>query len=149
MVHCLVVVPRCQGVVSRSLVRLDRRTRRHVLCDEPGDVGAVSALHAKPASVNRSLPVLSVILRQAEVYGYRPEDSNPCKDIKRYHRRVRERFLSPDEHVDLDGAEMRIVDGKTSSRTVHLSPSAFAVLAPCPARPATRGSFRARSRPPT
>ncbi len=37
------------------------------------------SLHAKPASANRSLPVLSVILRQAEVYGYRPEDSNPCK----------------------------------------------------------------------
>ena len=55
------------------------------------------SLHAKPASANRSLPVLSVILRQAEVYRYRPEDSNPCKDIKRYRRRVRERFLSPDE----------------------------------------------------
>ena len=55
------------------------------------------SLHAKPASANRSLPVLSVILRQAEVYGYRPEDSNLCKDIKRYRRRARERFLSPDE----------------------------------------------------
>ena len=47
------------------------------------------SLHAKPASANRSLPVLSVILRQAEVYGYRSEDSNPCKDIKRYRRRAR------------------------------------------------------------
>ena len=55
------------------------------------------SLHAKPASANRSLPVLSVILRQAEVYGYKQEDSNPCKDIKRYRRRARERFLSPDE----------------------------------------------------
>ena len=55
------------------------------------------SLHAKPASANRSLPILSVILRQAEVYGYRPEDSNPCKDIKRYRRRARERFLSPEE----------------------------------------------------
>ena len=55
------------------------------------------SLHAKPASANRSLPVLSVILRQAEVYGYRPGDSNPCKDIKRYRRRARERFLSSDE----------------------------------------------------
>ena len=55
------------------------------------------SLHAKPASANRSLPVLSVILRQAEVYGYRPEDSNPCKGIKRYRRHARERFLSPEE----------------------------------------------------
>ena len=32
------------------------------------------------------------------------------------------------EHVDLDKAEMRIVDGKTGARTVHLSPSAVRVL---------------------
>ena len=63
----------------------------------PGVLEWFESLHAKPTSANRSLPVLSVILRQAEVYGYRPEDSNPCKDIKRYRRRARERFLSPDE----------------------------------------------------
>ena len=63
----------------------------------PGVLEWFESLHAKPTSANRSLPVLSVILRQAEVYGYRPEDSNPCKNIKRYRRRARERFLSPDE----------------------------------------------------
>ena len=70
--------------------RISGITRREVL-------EWFESLHAKPASANRSLPVLSVILRQAEVYGYRQEDSNPCKDIKRYRRRARERFLSPDE----------------------------------------------------
>ena len=33
-------------------------------------------------------------MRQAEVYGYRPEGTNPCTGIKRYRRRGRERFLS-------------------------------------------------------
>ena len=37
------------------------------------------SLHAKPASANRSLPVLSVILRQAEVYGYRPGGQQPLQ----------------------------------------------------------------------
>ena len=41
--------------------------------------------------------VLSVILKQAEVYGYRPEDSNPCTGIKRYRRLGRERFLTAGE----------------------------------------------------
>ena len=41
----------------------------------------------------------------------------------------------PWEHVDLDRAEMRIVDGKTGSRTVHLSPSAVNVLADLPRVP--------------
>ncbi len=38
-----------------------------------------------------------MIFRQAEVYGYRPEGSNPCTGIKRYRRRSRERFLNNDE----------------------------------------------------
>ena len=56
-----------------------------------------ASLRATPAAADRSAPVLSVILRQAEVYGYRPENSNPCQGIRRYRRRGRERFLSPDE----------------------------------------------------
>ena len=39
------------------------------------------------------------------------------------------------EHVDLDKAEMRIVDGKTGARTVHLSPSAVRVLEAPPPKP--------------
>ena len=56
-----------------------------------------ASLRATPASADRALPVLSVILRQAEIYGYRPEDSNPCLGIRRYRRRGRERFLGPEE----------------------------------------------------
>ena len=36
-------------------------------------------------------------MKQAEVYGYRPQGSNPCVGIERYRRRGRERFLSPEE----------------------------------------------------
>ena len=56
-----------------------------------------ASLHATPVAADRSAPVLSVILKQAEVYGYRPEGSNPCTGIKRYRRRGRERFLTNDE----------------------------------------------------
>ena len=56
-----------------------------------------TSLHATPSAADRAAPVLSVILRQAEVYGYRPEGSNPCTGIKRYRRRNRERFLDHGE----------------------------------------------------
>ena len=56
-----------------------------------------SSLHATPVAADRSVPVLSVIMAQAEVYGYRPEGSNPCTGIRRYRRKGRERFLSADE----------------------------------------------------
>ena len=53
-----------------------------------------ASLHNTPVAADRSAPVLSVIMRQAEVYGYRPEGTNPCTGIKRYRRQGRERFLS-------------------------------------------------------
>ena len=68
-----------------------------------GDVAAhdvrrwFASLHNTPVSADRSAPILSVIMRQAEVYGYRPEGTNPCAGIRRYRRQGRERFLSTEE----------------------------------------------------
>ena len=56
-----------------------------------------ASLHATPVAADRSAPVLSVIMTCAETYGYRPEGSNPCRGIRRYRRKGRERFLSEDE----------------------------------------------------
>ncbi len=56
-----------------------------------------ASLHATPAAADRSMPVLSVIMREAEAMGLRPEDSNPCRGIRRYRRKGRERFLSDAE----------------------------------------------------
>ncbi len=56
-----------------------------------------ASLHETPVAADRSAPILSVIMRQAEVYGYRPERTNPCAGIRRYRRRGRERFLSTAE----------------------------------------------------
>ena len=38
-------------------------------------------------------------------------------------------------HVDLDWAEIRIVDGKTGTRMVHLSPATVGLLATLPRKP--------------
>ena len=66
-----------------------------------------ASLHETPVAADRSAPVLSVIMRQAEVYGYRPEGTNPCVGIKRYHRQGRERFLSAAEIRRLGAALAR------------------------------------------
>ena len=63
-----------------------------------------AALHATPAAANRSLPILSVILRQAEIYGHRPDGSNPCTGLRRYRERGRDRFLTGDEFRRLGAA---------------------------------------------
>ncbi len=54
-------------------------------------------LRATPVAADRSMPILSVIMREAERMGMRPEGSNPCPGIKRYRRKGRERFLSDEE----------------------------------------------------
>ncbi len=59
------------------------------------------SLHATPSAANRSAPILSVIMQQAEAWGYRPDGSNPCKGIRRYRQKRSERFLSPDEYCRL------------------------------------------------
>ena len=70
-----------------------------------------ASLHATPVAADRSAPILSVIMRQSEIYGYRPEGSNPCAGIRRYRRKGRERFLSEPElrrlGSVLDGQEAR------------------------------------------
>ena len=56
-----------------------------------------ASLRATPAAADRSMPVLSVIMREAEAMSLRPEGSNPCRGIRRYRRKGRERFLSDEE----------------------------------------------------
>ena len=56
-----------------------------------------ASLAATPVAADRSMPILSVIMREAEAMGLRPEGSNPCRGIRRYRRKGRERFLSDEE----------------------------------------------------
>lgn len=63
-----------------------------------------ASLHETPVAADRSAPILSVIFKQAEIYGYRAEGTNPCTGIKRYRRQGRERFLTADEICRLSEA---------------------------------------------
>ena len=55
------------------------------------------SMSATPGNANRALPVLSVMMRQAELWDFRPQGSNPCRNMRRYKTTPRERFLSMDE----------------------------------------------------
>ena len=56
-----------------------------------------ASLAATPVAADRSKLVLSVIMKEAEAMGLKPEGSNPCRGIRCYRRKGRERFLSDDE----------------------------------------------------
>ena len=51
-----------------------------------------------PYQANRTLGVLSKILNLAELWGLRPDGSNPCRHVKRFREKTRERFPSDAEY---------------------------------------------------
>ena len=80
----------------------------------------IAALHhdmrSTPYQANRTLGVLSKMFNLAELWGLRPDGSNPCLHVKRFREDKRERFLSADEfnrlgrvldEISEDGSETR------------------------------------------
>ncbi|AEV38673.1 Phage integrase [Pseudovibrio sp. FO-BEG1] len=55
------------------------------------------SLRATPRQANQVLAVLSKAFNLAEVWGLRPEHSNPVRLVKRYKENERDRFLSEEE----------------------------------------------------
>ncbi len=86
----------------------------------------IAALHHglrdKPYQANRTLGVLSKMFSLAEVWGWRPDGSNPCRHVKRYKEHKRERFLSPEETERL-GQVLRDVE-----EDMHSAVAAFRLL---------------------
>jgi integrase len=66
-----------------------------------------------PYQANRTLGVLSKMFNLAEVWGLRPDGSNPCLHVKKYPEQKRERFLSPEEFAAL-GKALREVEAEGS-----------------------------------
>lgn len=64
----------------------------------------------KPYQANRTLGVLSKLFTLCEVWGLRPDGSNPCRHVQKYREEKRERFLST--------AELRSL-GETLARLQH------------------------------
>lgn len=51
----------------------------------------------KPYRANRALALLSKAMNLAEVWGWRPDGSNPIRHVRKFAEKRRERFLSPAE----------------------------------------------------
>jgi len=56
------------------------------------------ALRDRPATANGARFVLSKMFALAEAWGLRPKHSNPCRSVRKYRPRYRERFLSRAEY---------------------------------------------------
>ena len=72
-------------------------TREHVMKFHGG-------LKATPYRANRAISLLSKAMNLAEVWKLRPENSNPCRHVKKFKEEKRSRFLDGDELGRLGGA---------------------------------------------
>ena len=101
---------RCKPSSARSYRRairqhvLPRLGQRPIADVTRADVTALhQAMCAIPYAANRTLGILSAMFTAAELWGLRPEGSNPCRYVKRFREKQRERFLSDGEYRCLGG----------------------------------------------
>ena len=58
---------------------------------------AMTAMADRPTAANRTLSLLRKMFNLAELWGYRPDGSNPCRHVKKYPETGTTRFITDDE----------------------------------------------------
>ncbi len=74
------------------------------------------AMAKRPINANRALALLSKMFNLTELWGLRPDASNPCRHLKKYKENKRERFLTVDEIGRLGEALRMAEEAKLCSR---------------------------------
>jgi integrase len=94
----------------------------------------IAELHHKfrdvPYQANRTLGVLSKMFNLAEVWGLRPDGSNPCRHVPKYREKKRERFLSQGELQRL-GQVLAEVEAEGSETPFIVAAFRLLILSDC------------------
>ena len=81
---------------------------------QPKDVDALHrSLGHTPGKANQAITILSKMFALAEVWDLRPPGRNPCRPVRRYRTKSRERFLTPEEYRRV-GAALKEVEAAGS-----------------------------------
>lgn len=83
-----------------------------------------------PYQANRTLGVLSKLFNLAEVWGLRPDGSNPCRHVKKFPEEKRERFLSLEELTRL-GKVLDQVEAEDPERRSAVAAIRLLILTGC------------------
>ena len=92
--------------------------RRKVTEIQRSDIAELHhSLRKTPYQANRTLGVLSKMFNLAEMWGLRPDGSNPCLHVKRFKEEKRERFLSAEEFQRLGTVLDEILEDGSETRS--------------------------------
>ncbi|MEQ8737308.1 MAG: tyrosine-type recombinase/integrase, partial [Hoeflea sp.] len=122
---------RCKSSTQREYARsIDLFIRPAIGSRKIGDISRpdIAELHHSmrhiPYQANRTLGVISKMFNLAEVWGFRPDGSNPCRHIQKYPEQKKERFLSPAELARLgsvlDEVEAESADNASAVHAIRL-----------------------------
>ncbi len=109
--------------VQRLHQRIGESTRRRK--STPDTAGKPS----KPTTgaANRALALVSVIMTNAERWGYRDTRANPCHRMEKYPERPRDRYLSGEERARLAAVLARAAQAR-KGQPDYVSPGAIMVI---------------------
>ena len=111
------VLPRLGGQRVSGVTRSDVAALHH-------------EMHTIPYAANHTLGILSAMFTVAELWGLRPEGSNPCRHVKRFPEAKRERFLSDEEYRRL-GAVLRKAEKTGTEAAAAVAAIRLLVLTGC------------------
>lgn len=86
----------------------------------------VAELNNRTGAANRTLEILKHMLNKAEAWGYRLENTNPCRGIRPNRRKKCERFLTREELVRL-GHELALLQA-SDDPTMRCTGAALTLL---------------------
>ncbi|MDK9721941.1 MAG: site-specific integrase [Rhodospirillales bacterium] len=87
-------------------------------------------LRATPYQANRAFAALSKMFNLAEVWGLRPDGSNPCRHVKKYKETKRERYLTAEELTRL-GEVLAEVERERSESASAIAAFRLLILTGC------------------
>jgi len=85
-----------QSVIDRNIVPLLGRKKAHEI-KRPDIAALMEKLSYKPADANHTFGVLRKMFNMAEVWGYRPDGSNPCRHVPMYPAGKATRLINDEE----------------------------------------------------
>lgn len=115
--HCKPATQREYGRIVRSFVVPNLGKRRVPEVRRSDITGLHHKLRDTRYQANRTLAVLSKMFNLAELWGLRPDGSNPCLHVKRYKEKQRERFLNSAEFQRLGRVLEEILEDGSETRS--------------------------------
>jgi len=87
-----------QAAIDRNIIPMLGRKKVYDV-KRPDIAGLMEKLSYKPTDANRTFGVLRKMFNMAEVWGYRPDGSNPCRHVPMYPAGKATRLITDEEMV--------------------------------------------------